>query len=183
MAKKRPGVPVKRIAELGVVTAAITVIYFFTAPFIDNLIPYIGCVIRTIAIGVFLTGIRHYSGWELLLMSGVSSLLYFFMLPCFNTALGIPVAIVFMAVFLALRRYVQPWIAIAIGSLFGYAMMVLMLFIWEPSKFVDKFVTALMWSPLLVIVVALLAWWRQGRTNQIGCSGCTASCDVDIFRE
>ncbi|MEZ4812960.1 MAG: hypothetical protein R2883_05665 [Caldisericia bacterium] len=44
-----------RIAEIGVVTAAVAVVYLTTAWLIDALLPYIGCVARTIAVAVFLS--------------------------------------------------------------------------------------------------------------------------------
>lgn len=183
MAKPKKGIPLRRIAELGIVTAAITVVYLFTAPIIDNLIPYVGCVIRSIMVAVFLSGTRHYLGWELLLMTVMSSLFYFFMVPCLNSAIGIPATIMFMLVYMPLRRYLQAWLVVSIASIFAYGGMLLTLLLWNPEGFGAKFVVALSWSWILLIVVPLLAWWRQSRSKQIGCAGCNMSCESELFKE
>lgn len=183
MAKTRKGIPLRRIAELGIVTAAITVIYIFTAPITDNLIPYVGCVVRTIAVAVFLSGIRHYLGWELLLMTFASAALYFFYIPCLNSFIGIPSAILFMVIYMSLRRYLQAWLVVSIASLFAYLGMIATLLAWSPDLFAQKFVTALSFSWVFVLAIPLLAWWRQTRSKQIGCAGCNMSCESELFKE
>lgn len=183
MAKSRKGIPLRRIAELGIVTAAITVIYIFTAPIIDNLIPYVGCVIRTIAVAIFLSGIRHYFGWELLLMTFVSAIFYFVFYPCLYSFIGIPASLVFMTIYMALRRYLQAWLVTSIASIFAYMAMIATLLFWSPDLFMQKFTTALSFSWVFVLVVPLLAWWRQTRSKQIGCAGCNMSCESELFKE
>jgi hypothetical protein len=183
MAKPKKGIPLRRIAELGIVTAAITVVYLFTAPIIDNLIPYVGCVVRSIMVAVFLSGTRHYLGSELLLMTLMSSLLYFFMVPCLNSAIGIPATIMFMLVYMPLRRYLQAWLVVSIASIFAYGGMIVTIMLWYPEGFGPKMIVAISWSWILVLVVPLLAWWRQARSKQIGCAGCNMSCESELFKE
>lgn len=181
--KKRSKIPTDRIAELGVVTAAVTVVYIFTGPLIDNIIPYVGCILRTIAVGVFLSGVRHYAVWELLLINIIASTFYFFFIPCLNSFIGIPAAFVFVATYASLRRYMQAWLVTTIASILSYGAMIAVLAIWEPSKFYEKFMTALSWSWILLIAIPLLAWWRQRRSNDVGCAGCTMSCESNVFKE
>lgn len=94
-----------RIAEVGVVTAAVAVVYLTTAWLIDALIPYIGCVARTIVVAVFLSGVRHYKLWELFLITTMSLVITLIILPCPINAIAIPISMAFVLVYGALRRH------------------------------------------------------------------------------
>lgn len=88
-----------RIAEVGVVTAAVAVVYLTTAWLIDALIPYIGCVARTIVVAVFLSGVRHYKLWELFLITTMSLVITLIILPCPINAIAIPISMAFVLVY------------------------------------------------------------------------------------
>jgi len=184
MAKpKRQPISVKRIAEIGVVTAAVVVVFLATAWFIDALIPYIGCVIRTITVAVFITGLRHYTTWELFLINTMASIFYFLLIPCPINAIAIPIAMSFIIIYNSLRRYLQPWLVVTLASIAAYGAMIASLAVWDMSSFYNNFMTALKLTIFLVPVIPLLAWWRQKRSTQVACTGCTQKCDMEVFKQ
>jgi hypothetical protein len=178
--KKKP-ISTQRIAEVGVMSAALVVVFLVTGAVVDSLLPFIGCMIRTIAMAIFISGFRHYSGLEFFLINLFGSIIYFLLYPCPSTALSLPISMSFVLVYNILRRKIQPWLAIMIGIVFAYMVLIavlplLALNAGDITKFWEYFNTTLKWSGFLLLLVPV-AWWRQARSKVLSCTGCTMDCN------
>lgn len=58
-------------------------------------------------------------------------------------------------------------------------MMIASIGIYSPEQFWDYVKTAFSFSWLLLVVIPLVAWWRQRKQAEIPCHGCDMSCDSD----
>lgn len=183
VAPKKKGVSTQRIAEVGVMTAAVVVVFLVTGVIVDSFLPFVGCLIRTIAMAIFISGFRHYSGFEFFMINLLGSLIYFLLYPCTYTLLSLPISMSFVLVYNLLRRRLQPWLSVTIGIVFAYIVMVAMLPLvslnntGDLSKFWDYFSTTLKWSGFLVVLVPI-AWWRQKRSKVLSCTGCSMDCNT-----
>ena len=181
--KKKKPIPTQRIAEVGVMTAAVVVVFLITGAIVDSLLPFIGCLIRTIAVAIFISGFRHYSGFEFLMINFFGSVIYFLLYPCTYTLLSMPISMSFVLVYNVLRRRVQPWLSISIGVVVAYMVMIAMLplvsmnNVGDYSKFIEYFNTILKWSWFLLLLVPV-AWWRQKRNKVLSCTGCNMDCNT-----
>lgn len=182
VAPKNKTIPTQRIAEVGVMSAALVVVFLVTGAIVDSLLPFIGCMIRTIALAIFISGFRHYSGLEFFLINLFGSIIYFLLYPCPSTALSLPISMSFVLVYNILRRRVQPWIAILVGIAFAYMVLIavlplLALNAGDILKFWEYFNTTLKWSWFLLLLVPV-AWWRQKRSKVLSCTGCAMDCNT-----
>ena len=180
--KPKKKISTQRIAEVGVMSAALVVVYLVTGAIVDSLLPFIGCMIRTIALAIFISGFRHYSGLEFFLINLFGSVIYFLLYPCPSTALSLPISMGFVVVYNILRRKVQPWIAILVAVVFAYIILIgvlplLALNVGDVTKFWEYLNTTLKWSVFLVILVPV-AWWRQKRSKVVSCAGCNMDCNT-----
>ncbi len=165
-----------RIAEIGVVTAAVAVIFVMTGWLVDTLLPFIGCISRTSAVAVFLSGIRHYRWWELLLITTLALVIAVIIYPCPMNIIAIPISIAFVTVYGLLRRHVPPWASISIGAIFAYLVMVAMIALVSPENFWREFRFVLMYSWVFLLIIPLLIWWRTRKQETIKCHGCDKDC-------
>ena len=166
-----------RIAEIGVVTAAVAVVYLTTAWIIDAILPYVGCVGRTIAVAVFLSGVRHYKWWELFLITTLSLLITLVIIPCPINTIAIPISMAFVLVYGLLRRHTPPWISITLGTFMAYMVMMASVAFINPDRFWENFVAALSLSWILLIIIPLIIWWRTRKNAEVNCQGCDKDCD------
>ena len=180
--KSKKQITTKRIAEVGVMSAALVVVFLVTAPIVDTLLPFVGCMIRTIAMAIFISGFRHYSGLDFFLINFFGSVIYFLLYPCMWTVLSMPLSIAFVLVYNLLRRKVQPWLSITVGVVFAYFVLIATLpFVamneGDITQFWDYFYTTLKFSWALVVLVPLI-WWRQKRLKVVSCAGCSMDCNT-----
>jgi hypothetical protein len=180
--KEKKQISTQRIAEVGVMSAALVVVYLVTGAIVDSLLPFIGCMIRTIAMAIFISGFRHYSGLEFFLINLFGSVIYFLLYPCPSTALSMPISMSFVIVYNILRRKVQPWIAILIGVVVAYIVLIAVLPLLalkaeDITKFWEYLNTTLKWSVFLLVLVPV-AWWRQKRSKIVSCTGCNMDCNT-----
>lgn len=173
-----------RIAEIGVITAAVAVIFIMTGWLVDTLLPFIGCISRTSAVAVFLSGIRHYRWWELLLITTLALVIAVIIYPCPMNIIAIPISIAFVTVYGLLRRHMPPWASISIGAVFAYLTMIAMIAIVSPENFWMEFRFVLMYSWVFLLIIPGLIWWRTRKQQTIKCYGCDKDCDrYSIGRE
>lgn len=179
--KQKKTISTQRIAEVGVMSAALVVVFLVTGAIVDSILPFIGCMIRTIALAIFISGFRHYSGLEFFLINLFGSVIYFLLYPCPNTALSMPISMSFVLVYNILRRKVQPWIAIMVGVVAAYIVLIAVLPLLavqanDITKFWEYLNTTLKWSVFLLVLVPV-AWWRQKRSKVVSCTGCDMDCN------
>lgn len=180
--KQNKKISTQRIAEVGVMSAALVVVYLVTGAVVDTFLPFIGCMIRTIAMAIFISGFRHYSGFEFFIINFFGSLIYFLLYPCPSTALSMPISMSFVLVYNILRRKVQPWIAILVGVVVAYMVLIAVLPLLalrtaNITKFWEYLNTTLKWSVFLLVLVPV-AWWRQKRSKIVSCAGCNMDCNT-----
>ncbi len=180
--KQKKQISTKRIAEVGVMSAALVVVFLVTAPIVDTLLPFIGCMIRTIAMAIFISGFRHYPGLDFFLINMFGSVIYFVLYPCMWTALSMPISIAFVLMYNLVRRRLQPWLSITIGVAFAYIVLIATLPFaamneGDITQFWNYFNTTLKFSWALVLIVPL-AWWRQKRSKIVSCTGCNMDCNT-----
>ena len=166
-----------RIAEIGVITAAVAVIFIMTGWLVDTLLPFIGCISRTSAVAVFLSGIRHYRWWELLLITTLALVIAVIIYPCPMNIIAIPISIAFVTVYGLLRRHMPPWASIGVGAVFAYLTMIAMIAIVSPENFWMEFRFVLMYSWVFLLIIPGLIWWRTRRQQTMQCYGCDKDCD------
>ncbi|UMZ74097.1 hypothetical protein [Natranaerofaba carboxydovora] len=163
----------KKIARLGLMTAATVIFYLQIGPWIDVVLPVIGCILRPMIVVFFLTSFFHLQALEIIAPTLFGSALYAFLIVCplgWFSLIFVPVSFVYTLIYVFLRNRFRPEINFTLSAIGSGIILLFLISLVLPAQFQ----VALRYMPVVVIVSVVLGLIQKlaGRIDCHKCEGC-----------
>lgn len=162
-----------KIARLGLMTAATVIFYLQIGPWIDVILPLVGCILRPMIVVFFLTTFFHLQSIEIIAPTLFGSALYAFLVACpfgWISMLFVPVSLLYAIVYIKLRNKVNPVINFMVSGVGAGILYLIFVTFLLPAQFSS----ILMYFPIILVVAFFLGIIQSyaGRVECNKCSGC-----------